>query len=311
MLSSILSNQAGLGTASASLAATTFEGPNLSSSPRVRNASSPEARPRPFLRWAGGKFYLWEALRRFVPEDVRERRYFEPFLGAGTMFLNLGHPNARLSDLNAHLIECYLAIRNSPDAVARELLTHAQNDCERYYYAVRDEYNRSRPGIPRAARFLYLNRTCFNGVFRVNRQGEYNVPYGKKKAPYFPSKDELRSASERLQKSQISVSDYATALGRARAGDFVYLDPPYPPLNGTSFFTHYTKDRFGAEDQRAVARVVESLDAKGCLVMVSNADTPLVRQLFRNFEISELSATRYVTSSSVKHRVAELVITNY
>jgi DNA adenine methylase len=283
----------------------------LPSPTRIRNENDAETRPRPFLRWAGGKYYLWDALRHFVPEDVASRRYFEPFLGAGTMFLSLAHPNARLSDLNAHLIECYQAIRDSPDAVARELRIHARNDSEPYYYAVRDAYNRSRAGIARAARFLYLNRTGFNGVFRVNRSGSYNVPYGKKESPRFPSTLELRAASASLRKSQLTVSDYATALKDTRRDDFIYLDPPYPPLNGTSFFTHYTKDRFGEEDQRAVARMAESLDKRGCLVMLSHADTPLVRKLFRNFAISELSVTRFVTSSSVKHRVDELIITNY
>jgi DNA adenine methylase len=277
----------------------------------LRNGSARERPPRPFLRWAGGKANLAEKLRRFVPPDVDERRYFEPFLGAGAVFFSLQHPKANLSDLNGHLIECYRAIRDAPTAVARELRAHAQQDCEPYYYLVRDRYNRSRGGIARAAKFLYLNRTGFNGVFRVNQQGSYNVPYGKKEAPFFPSEAELLRVAAALGNAHLETQDYSRALIDARAGDFVYLDPPYPPLNGTSFFTHYTKDRFGADDQVSLADTVRELNARGCLVMLSNADTAQIRQLYGDFEISSLSVTRYVTSSAVKHRVGELIITNY
>lgn len=277
----------------------------------MRNKTTPEIMPRPFLRWAGGKFYLSDALRRYVPEDVSERRYYEPFLGAGTMFFRLRHQMAHLSDLNAHLIECYRAIRDNPTAIAKALRLHARNNSESYYYTVRDKYNRSQAGVARAARFLYLNRTGFNGVFRVNKQGSYNVPYGKKKSPYFPTAEELRSVAKALKKSRLEVCDFTASLKNPKSGDFVYLDPPYPPLNGTSFFTHYTPDRFGAGNQTAVAQLVRELDARGCLVMVSNADTPLIRQLYKGFQTSTLSVTRYVSSSSVKHRVGELIITNY
>jgi len=269
-------------------------------------------RPRPFLRWAGGKFYLTDALLAFTPPDAHCRRYFEPFLGAGTLFFALGHPRARLSDLNGHLIDCYRAIRDEPAAVARQLRGHARNDSESFYYRVRNEYNRSRSGTSRASRFLYLNRTGFNGVFRVNRQGRYNVPYGRQaKRARFPSTRELVEISDLLRRSRLKVQDYCAALEDTKAGDFVYLDPPYPPLNGTSFFTHYTADRFAIDQQRRVSDCVRDLHRRGCLVMISNADTPVIRKLYKGFRVSRLSVTRYVSSQTVKHRVGEVIITNY
>jgi DNA adenine methylase len=283
----------------------------VASKRKGRNAADGQVAPRPFLRWAGGKFYLTSALLGFTPSDVSVRRYFEPFLGAGSLFFALRHEYAYLSDLNGHLIECYRAIRDNPRAVALALRGHAERDCERYYYSVREAYNRSRGGVARAARFLYLNRTGFNGVFRVNLAGVYNVPYGRKSSPRFPSTVDLTAIAAVLRGARLSTQDYRAAFTRARSGDFVYLDPPYPPLNGTSFFAHYTPDRFGIADQAQVAACARDLDKRGCLVMVSNADTPAVRKLYRGFVVTRLSVTRYVSSSSIKHQVGELVITNY
>jgi DNA adenine methylase len=176
---------------------------------------------------------------------------------------------------------------------------------------VRKLYNRSPRGVARAARFLYLNRTCFNGVFRVNTNGEYNVPYGHKESPRFPSESELIQASAALERAVLEVQDYQTALLSAKRGHFVYLDPPYPPLNGTSYFTHYTADRFGEDDQKKVATIAKSLHERGCLFLLSNADTLTIRRLYRGFNVHRLSVTRWVTSSRRKHRVGELIITNY
>lgn len=277
----------------------------------MRNNNGSDGIFRPFLRWAGGKFYLSKALLQFVPSDVLARKYHEPFLGGGSLFFALRHPNAFLSDLNAHLIGCYTAIRENPAAVSRALRVHARKNSESYYYSVRDLYNRSPDSVARAARFLYLNRTGFNGVFRVNKQGAYNVPYGRKERPLFPTPSELRAIAGALRNAKLSVHGYEQAVDRAKSGDFIYLDPPYPPLNGTSFFTHYTRDRFGKEDQERVAAAARDLDRNGSLVMISNADTEVVRRLYRGFVIRRLTVTRYVSSSSVKHQVGELIITNY
>lgn len=270
-----------------------------------------ELAPRPFLRWVGGKYHLAGVLAQFAPKDVLKRTYHEPFLGAANLFFALRHPDAYLSDLNGHLIDCYQSIRDNPSEVAKAIRDHAENDSEDYYYAARDTYNRSPKGVARAARFIYLNRTCFNGVFRVNTKGKYNVPYGYKESPRFPTADELTAVATALSGSTLRAQDYQTALGAAKKGHFVYLDPPYPPLNGTSFFAHYTANRFGNEDQEKVAECVRELDGRGSLFLVSNADTPAIRKLYRGFHIHRLSVTRFVSSSRKKHRVGELIITNY
>lgn len=266
---------------------------------------------QPFLRWAGGKFHLARVLLGFVPSGARERNYYEPFLGAASLFFSLRPKRAYLSDVNAHLMNCYGVIRDSPDAVAKALRAHAARDSEAHYYEVRELYNRSHGGVSQAARFIYLNRTGFNGVFRVNIKGAYNVPYGRKMKPRFPSTAELRSVSKSLQTAKLSAQPYDEALATAKSGDFVYLDPPYPPINGTSYFTHYTSCRFGSYDQERVAELFRTLDSRGCLVMLSNANLPVVRNLYKGFARHRLSVTRFVSSQSVKHRVTELVITNY
>jgi DNA adenine methylase len=277
----------------------------------ARNADVAGITPRPFLRWAGGKYHRARLLMRFAPQDVHQRVYHEPFLGAASLFFALIHRDARLSDLNGHLIDCYRAIRDSPLSVWKALREHQAADSEVHYYAVRSLYNRSRKGVARAARFLYLNRTCFNGVFRVNTRGDYNVPYGHKASPRFPAVSELLQASAALKRAVLEVQDYETALRAAQKGHFIYLDPPYPPLNGTSYFTHYTADRFGEEDQEKVAAAAMSLHKRGCLFLLSNANTPTIRRLYRGFNVHHLSVTRWVSSSRKKHRVDEVIITNY
>ena len=187
----------------------------------------------------------------------------------------------------------------------------AEKNSKDYYYQVRDEYNSSGFSPKQAARFIYLNRTCFNGIFRVNKNGGFNVPYGWKEPPALPTKQHLYLASEILKNSRIEALDYKLALKDLTSKDFFYLDPPYPPLNGTSFFTHYTADRFRENDQIELASIVDELDRKGALFLLSNADTNLIRNLYKKYNISELSVVRWITSKSIKHKVSELVIANY
>ncbi|HKI83504.1 MAG TPA: Dam family site-specific DNA-(adenine-N6)-methyltransferase [Candidatus Krumholzibacteria bacterium] len=265
-----------------------------------------------FLRWAGGKRRLINYLQSYLPDDVSDRTYREPFLGAGSLFLEVGPKSAVLSDLNEDLIETFRQVRARPDLIFRYLQRHASLDCEEHYYRVRDAYNGATMySAAQAARFIYLNRTCFNGIFRVNKSNEFNVPYGKLTKPLFPSAAHLEWIAAALECAKLQSLDYVDALSDAAAGDFVYLDPPYPPLNGTSFFRHYTPERFGKADQATVAAWVKRLSARGCLIMVSNADTPDIRELYAGFEISTVPVTRYVSAKNVKHAVRELVITNY
>ena len=267
--------------------------------------------PQPILRWVGGKRQLLSRLIEHCPDDAQGRRYYEPFLGAASLFLALRPNTAILSDANAHLIDTYKTVKRDPKAVAKRLAAYARRDCAEQYYRVRSLYNRSMPGVLQAARFIYLNRTCFNGIFRVNRDGKFNVPYGYRATPKFPSRTELSNLALALKRVKLHTSDYAAAIDRARSGDFIYLDPPYPPLNGTSFFAHYTMDRFGENDQLRLAKTVRMLAKRGCLILMSNADTPLVRKLYRGLHMRSLPVNRWVTCKASKHVVHELVITSY
>jgi DNA adenine methylase len=265
----------------------------------------------PFLRWAGGKRQLRKILLNFLPEDIGQRTYREPFLGGGSLFFALRPKTAILSDANEHLIRCYKFVRDEPSLVARYLHSHAAKDDEAYYYRVREKYHRSEFSAAQAARFIYLNKTCFNGIFRVNAHGKFNVPYGQKESPAIPSDNDLVAIAGILKDTSLKASSYEKALEDASRGNFIYLDPPYPPLNGTAYFTHYTSDRFSEEDQRTLAERVHELDKSGCLLMVSNADTPLIRRLYRRYELVSLPVIRYLTCKSVRHKAKELVITNY
>ena len=227
------------------------------------------------------------------------------------MFFALRPREATLSDLNEHLIDCYRFVRDDHREVHSCLLRFARRDSEALYYRVRSEYNESVPCSSQAARFIFLNHTCFNGIFRVNRYGKFNVPYGFKTRPNFPTADDLAKVSIALRKASLVAGDYEKVLLEADRGDFIYLDPPYPPLNGTSNFTRYTPLRFPPPEQDRLAGVVQRLNARGCRVMITNADTAEVRSLYRGFLFLPIEVTRFVTYKSIKHRVSELVITNY
>lgn len=265
----------------------------------------------PFLRWIGGKQKLVKQLADRLPPDFDNHEYHEPFLGAASLFFNRVPQAAHLSDLNSHLIDCYCQVRDKPGLVARHLQRHARENSEEYYYEQRRAYNRGKASPAQAARFIYLNKTCFNGIFRVNRQGAFNVPWGAKSAPALPDEDALQRASQALQRANLEVLDYHDAIGRVQPGGFAYVDPPYPaPINGDSFAL-YTADRFSLSDHCRLADSIADLDRRGGLFMMSNADVPVVRELYDGFRIDVLPAIRYVTCKNKKRAVQELVITNY
>jgi DNA adenine methylase len=266
----------------------------------------------PFLRWAGGKRFLVNRFMKFIPPDFHQRVYREPFLGSGSLFFAL-RPKGKaiLSDANEHLINCYEYIKKCPDLIAYYLQEHKRKDSKRYYYEVRNNYNRLSFSAAQAARFIYLNRTCFNGIFRVNLKGQFNVPYGWKENPIIPDKVWLRKASLALKNTILKSQPFDKALNRVDADEFIYLDPPYPPLNTTSNFTRYTKDKFSMEEHKLLAEKIYELDSKGCLIMISNADIPGIHKLFKRFHVTSLPVTRYITCKAIKHKVRELVITNY
>lgn len=276
--------------------------------------AEPEGPPKPILRWAGGKRQLVGRLLKFVPPDINERVYREPFLGAGCLFFALQPQKAILSDANEHLISCYKVVRDEWRPVARNLRLYAARNSRDNYYRIRTRYNmenRHRFSAAQAARFIYLNKACFNGIFRVNQKGEFNVPYGWKEPPAIPSRLAMASASAALNRAVLRTQRFDKALESASEHDFVYLDPPYPPLNRTAYFTHYTRDRFNTEDQKKLAETVWALHRRGCLIIMTNADTSLIRRLYRGFYITSLPVTRFITCKAKKHIVRELVITNY
>ena len=268
---------------------------------------------RPFLRWAGGKQYLVNFLIKFTPTNYKEGTYFEPFFGAGSLFFALGPQKAVLSDLNSHLIDCYKTTRDYPDTLYHYLLNHKKNNSTEYYYKEREKFNKylDKRSIAQASRFIYLNRTCYNGIFRVNADGCYNVPFAPKKRLVFPSLAELHQFSKLFKNAEIFACSYEEILPKVKRDDFVYLDPPYPPLNGTSYFTHYTKDRFSITDQSNVHDFAENLSKKGCKVLISNADTPDTKKLYQHWRIFTVDVTRFISCKSKRDKVNELIITNY
>jgi len=266
---------------------------------------------KPFLKWAGGKRQILRHLLKFLPSDVRDRTYREPFLGGGSMFFALDPKRAFLSDANEHLIMCYQYVREDPDLVYSYLREHAKNDCEKYYYKIRDVYNSSSYSAAQAARFIYLNKTCYNGIFRVNQKGLFNVPYGRYKTTSIPSLEHLRKVSKSLKSVKLFTSQYEAALKNIEPNDFIYLDPPYPPLNSTSCFTHYTSDKFSDNDQEKLAEVVKGLHTAGCFFMISNANTQRIQNLYKKFYKYPVPVTRFITCKKIRHKVSELIITNY
>ena len=267
---------------------------------------------KPFLRWAGGKSKLVKSLVDFVPASNSYGCYFEPFVGAGALFFHMGPREAVLSDINTDLINCYRQIAEHPDKVWNLLQVHREFNSKEYYYQIRSQELKKLKPIEQAARFIYLNKAAFNGIYRVNRQGVFNVPYGpSSKGPALPKKSLLEVASGLLKRVNLLAADYREVCKSAKRNDFVYLDPPYPPTNGTAYFTHYTADRFNWDDQREVSKVFRNLDRRGCLVMMSNSDREEIRSMFQGYYMQQLNVIRWIGSNGDRFKVNEIVVTNY
>lgn len=260
----------------------------------------------PIVRWAGGKRALLPTLTSLLPADYRTRRHVEPFAGGAALFFALEPESAVLMDANRELINTYSAVRDDVTDVIDALWLHWRPSREgaEYYYEVRELFNGCNyGGEDRAAAFLYLNRTCFNGLYRVNRMGEFNVPFGKRK--FEVDEDNLRAASSLLFNARLAACDFERVLDFARPGDFVYLDPPYDGAFGS-----YTKAGFTIEDQSRLARVFVHLDMRGCKVMLSNANTPLIRELYSAYDVTEVTAPRRIRPDA-ERQATEVVVKNY
>ena len=269
---------------------------------------------RPFVKWAGGKSQLLQQFRSLYPEQGSVDRYVEPFLGSGAVFFHvqplLQPSRALLCDTNAELIDTFLAVRDELDDLIELLRQHRKQHGKSYYYEVRGQS----PQAPaaRAARLIYLNKTGFNGLYRVNSRGLFNVPFGRHVNPRIFDEDLLRAASAALQKAKLHARDFRDLSSVARKGDFIYFDPPYQPLSKTAYFTSYTSGSFGEKDQHDLADLYAELDRRGCLLMLSNSDTPLVREIYAGFRIHRVSARRTINSNSEKRGpVSEVVVLNY
>ena len=263
---------------------------------------------KPFVKWAGGKRQLLGDIVARVPKLTG--RYFEPFVGGGAVFFHLRPPRAVLSDGNAELIDCFRAVREEVRAVVAALRLHRYE--RDHFYAVRALEPETLTLAERAARTIFLNRTCFNGLYRVNSKGRFNVPFGRYTNPTIVDPANLRACSRALRRARVECAPFQSVLGEARRGDFIYFDPPYHPRSKTSRFTGYAPGGFTADDQRELARLYTTLDRRGVLLMLSNSDTPLIRELYQGFRVVEVQASRSINSKGGRRgAITELVILNY
>lgn len=298
---------------------------------------------KPFLKWAGGKGQLLEAFQKFYPTELREGKieaFCEPFVGGGAVFFDITQKfsikTALLCDNNEDLVLTYLVIQKEVQTLIEKLdrLRHQYlklNEEKRteYYYKVREQFNAQKRSlnfnrfstkwIDRAAQIIFLNRTCFNGLFRFNSKGEFNVPQGRYKNPKILDAENLLKVSELLSVAEIQKSDFREMKHRVNENTFVYYDPPYRPLNQTSSFTAYSKDAFGDTEQIALATLFSELDRKGIKQMLSNSDPKnhnpddhFFDDLYKDFQVFRVPARRLINSAGDKrHAINEIVVTNY
>jgi DNA adenine methylase len=278
----------------------------------------PSHTPKPFLKWAGGKRQLIPILENQLPQtfDV----YYEPFLGGGAFLFHIlsKNPNqkCRVSDLNSDLVLAYVTIRDKVDHVISELKLHEKNymkSSKSYYYSIRDESPKT--DVDKTARLIFLNRTCFNGLYRVNSHGKFNVPLGKYTNPSIVNEENLRAVSSILNSKNIEIKcqDFTSILTKSKANDFVYFDPPYQPVSQTSNFTSYTNKDFRENDLKRLSILCNDLDEKGTKVLLSNSDSSVVKKQFKkSWKIITIDANRAINSNS-KRRTGhtELLIKNY
>ena len=269
-----------------------------------------------FLKWAGGKLQLIEQFENLFPHNFRN--YYEPFIGSGAVFFYVKSklkPNkVILSDTNEELINCFCVVRDKPSELVELLLNHRKKHSKEYYYSVRSMESSTLDSLDRAARLIYLNKTCFNGLYRVNSKGQFNVPFGDYENPSIFDKNVLFQASQLLQGVHLQVMTFEKVLDFAGKDDFVYFDPPYIPLSKTSSFTRYSKSDFSMMEQKRLSEVFRILDSRGCFVMLSNSDHALTRELYRHYEKNTVivRAKRMINSvGSRRGAINEVVVRNY
>lgn len=264
-------------------------------------------KPKPFLKWAGGKSKLVPEIFRRFPRQYGH--YYEPFMGGAAVFFAGQPENATLSDINDELVNAYRAIRDDVDSVIAALQTHRAT--EEHFYAVRGQERSALAPAASTARTIFLNRTCFNGLYRVNRKGRFNVPFGRYANPKICDVSNLHAVSRALRNVEILHRSVFEIENQARRGDLVYFDPPYDPVSKTSSFTSYTQQGFGDAEQEQLAALCRILDGKGVHFVLSNSDTPFVRGLYRGFKIEQVYVRRAINSRADRRGpVAEVLVSN-
>lgn len=272
---------------------------------------------KPFVKWAGGKRQIIDKLKELVPYEFNT--YYEPFVGGGALLFELAPKKAVINDYNAELINVYnvLCDEEKFKQMCKALNSHETNHSEEYYYEVRNKdrnknsYNRL-ADYTKAARTIYLNKACFNGLYRVNSKNEFNVPFGKKTKVNTYEGSNLITVSNYLTMNDITIlnTDFEESVKNAKKGDFIYFDPPYD--SDTSTFNSYTENGFGKEEQKRLAEVFKDLDKRGCYVMLSNYNTKLIKELYKDYNFNYVTAPRNIGASSKNRgKVEEVIITNY
>lgn len=269
----------------------------------------PEAAP--FLKWAGGKAQLLTQLSPFLPREFET--YIEPFLGGGAVFFYIRPDKAILSDTNPELINVFQLVRDDPERLVAALSRHyPHRNSKEYFYRIRKQNPADLSVTERAARTIFLNKTCYNGLWRVNTKGEFNVPFGKYKNPTLYDPENIAAAHAVLHGKIVTVGDYSDICTYARENDFVYLDPPYQPLTATASFTGYTMESFNESNQKELAFVFRELDERGCKVMLSNSATDFVESLYDGYRIHRVKAKRAINSKPAgRGTIDEFLIMNY
>ncbi len=266
-----------------------------------------------FLKWAGGKRRIINELKPLFPKKIE--RYFEPFLGGGSVFFfikqNYNPKYCMISDINKDLIETFKAVRDAPYELINILNYFKRNNSETFYYNVREHFNMYRfTGLKRCAAFIYLNKTCYNGLFRVNSKGGFNVPFGKYDNPEIYNESIILYASQLLKGALIKHQHYKEVIKFVRRNDFIYLDPCYDPLKRTSF-ANYTPKRFCEEDRNELSEFINALTIKGLNIVMSNNDLPEIREIYSDFNIKEILSSRPINSNSNdRGKILELAISN-
>lgn len=268
---------------------------------------------KPVIKWVGGKRQLINELKKYMPKKFNT--YFEPFIGGGALFFDLKIEKSFINDYNSELTNLYEVIKNYPNELLKDLEKHENNS--EYYYNIREldrnpEIYKELSNIKKASRFIYLNKTGFNGLYRVNKSGQFNVPFGRYKTPNFADNDNILACSKLLQKTTILNGDFEIIKSYIKKGDFVYFDPPYVPLNETSSFTEYTDIGFDEDTQFRLKELCDYIDSIGAYFMLSNSYTEYIKNLYKDYKLITVQANRALNcKASGRGKINEYLVINY